>query len=206
MEPVPLARPNNPVDIPLPDAQLTLFRQADLGVDQDELLQQLISDIPWRAEDITVFGKTYPQPRLIAWYGDSDAIYTYSGVAHEPLGWSPPLDQLKRRVEALAGARFNSVLLNYYRDHRDSMGLHADDEPELGPEPVIASLSLGAERKLHFKHKTRRDLAPLNLALPSGSLLIMRGPTQRHWKHGLHKLRRACGPRVNLTFRLVDHG
>lgn len=206
MEPVPLAHRNDPVDIPLPDAQLTLFRQVDLGIDQGELLQQLISGIPWRSEDITVFGKTYQQPRLIAWYGDEDATYTYSGISHEPLAWCPPLDQLKRRVESLAESRFNSVLLNYYRDHRDSMGLHADDEPELGTEPVIAALSLGAERKLHFKHKTRRDLAPLNVALPSGSLLIMRGPTQRHWKHGLRKLRRPCGPRVNLTFRLVGHG
>ncbi len=202
-EPIALAHPGDPVDVPLQDAQLTLFRQVDLGIDRDALLQQLISDIPWRSETITMFGKTYPQPRLIAWYGDRGADYTYSGVTHQPLEWSPLLHRLKERVESLAQSRFNSVLLNYYRDHRDSMGLHADDEPELGPEPVIASLSLGAERKLHFKHKSRRDLAPLNLALPCGSLLIMRGPTQRYWKHGLRKLRRPCGPRVNLTFRLV---
>ncbi len=113
------------------------------------------------------------------------------------------LTRLKARVEQVTGSRFNSVLLNYYRDQRDSMGLHADDEPELGAEPVIASLSLGEERKLVFRHRSRRELTTVSVPLPSGSLLVMRGPTQRHWKHGIRKLTRPCGPRVNLTFRRV---
>lgn len=197
------SRGDKPLQVTLPDAELVFFEQVSLGCDGDQLLQNLIEDTPWQAEDIVVFGKTYPQPRLIAWYGDDGASYTYSGIPHEPMPWTEKLLRLRRRVESLAGSRFNSVLLNYYRDGRDSMGMHADDEPELGPEPVIASLSLGAERKLVFRHRRRRDLDNFDLALPSGSLLVMKGSTQRNWKHGIRKLTRPCGPRVNLTFRWV---
>jgi alkylated DNA repair dioxygenase AlkB len=190
------------VSVALPDAGLILFERVDLGCDPQDLLRRLIEDTPWRAEDITLFGKTYPQPRLLAWYGDEGARYTYSGICHQPMPWTEPLLQLKDIAQTLARSRFNSVLLNYYRDQRDSMGLHADDEPELGPEPVIASLSLGAERKLVFKHR-RREFDSFSLALPSGSLLVMKGSTQRNWKHGIRKLTRPCGPRVNLTFRWI---
>ena len=190
------------ISVPLPDAELILFERVDLGCDRQDLLQQLIEDTPWRAEDITLFGKTYPQPRLLAWYGDEKAHYTYSGISHQPIPWTEQLLQLRDIAQALAGNPFNSVLLNYYRDQRDSMGLHADDEPELGPEPVIASLSLGAERKLVFQHR-RREFDSFSLALPSGSLLVMKGATQRNWKHGIRKLTRPCGPRVSLTFRRV---
>jgi alkylated DNA repair dioxygenase AlkB len=189
--------------IDLPDADLLFLERVDLGGDRDELLQELIEATPWQAEDIVVFGRTYPQPRLVAWYGDAGANYTYSGVRHDPLPWTATLQRLRERIQTLAGSPFNSVLLNYYRDGRDSMGLHADDEPELGPEPVIASLSLGAERKIVFQHRQRRDVDNLNLPLPHGSLLVMRGATQRHWKHGIRKLRRPCGPRLNLTFRRI---
>jgi len=192
-----------PQILALPDADLVFHPGIDLGESPAELLQRLQRETPWSQEDITVFGKTHLQPRLIAWYGDPGASYAYSGIAHEPLPWTDTLSGLRKRLEALCGCTFNSVLLNYYRDHRDSMGLHADDEPELGREPVIASLSLGEQRSLYFKHKTRRDLKTVNLPLPSGSLLIMRGSTQRHWKHGLRKLGKHCGPRVNLTFRLI---
>jgi alkylated DNA repair dioxygenase AlkB len=154
-------------------------------------------------EDITVFGKTHPQPRLVAWHGDPGASYTYSGIHHEPVPWTPLLQGLREKVEDISQHHFNSVLLNYYRDGRDSMGLHADDEPELGRDPVIASLSLGEQRSLYFRHRSRRDLDNLNLSLPDGSLLIMSGATQENWKHGMRKLSRHCGPRVNLTFRLI---
>jgi alkylated DNA repair dioxygenase AlkB len=110
---------------------------------------------------------------------------------------------IKSPVEAIAGDKFNSVLLNYYRDHRDSMGMHSDDERELGKLPLIASLSLGGERTFILKHKTRKDLKPVRLKLASGSLLLMKGETQRHWKHGIEKETRPCGPRVNLTFRRI---
>jgi alkylated DNA repair dioxygenase AlkB len=191
------------VALELPDAELLLYPTIELGGSPEALLDRLIRDTPWRAEEITVFGKTYLQPRLVAWYGDPGARYTYSGIPHEPRPWSALLTRLKARVEQVTGSRFNSVLLNYYRDQRDSMGLHSDDEPELGAEPVIASLSLGEERRLVFRHRSRRDLETFSVPLPSGSLLVMRGATQRHWKHGIRKLTRRCGPRVNLTFRRV---
>ena len=196
--------PALPLDLQLPDAELLFYQRLDLGVADRDLLERLIRQTAWREERITLFGKTHLQPRLVAWYGDAGTSYNYSGIDHDPSPWTDTLARLRRLVEAAAGSRFNSVLLNYYRDHRDSMGLHADDEPELGQEPVIASLSLGEERKLYFRHRLRRDLKTFNLALPSGSLLIMKGATQRNWKHGLRKLSRHCGPRVNLTFRSVS--
>lgn len=166
-------------------------------------MKQLIDKVPWRTDNIVVCGKTYPQPRLTAWYGDDGADYTYSGIHLKPLPWTHTLIDIKNRVEKIAGIDFNSVLLNYYRDHRDSMGLHSDDEPELGRRPIIASVSLGEERAFILKHKSRRDLKTIRLKLTSGSLLLMKGETQHHWKHGIEKARRPCGPRVNLTFRRI---
>lgn len=187
----------------LPGADLTLWRAPELGVPAAELLAELVEDTPWRQENITLFGKTHLQPRLLAWYGEADARYRYSGKTYQPLPFTERLNELRGRVESLAGAPFNSVLLNYYRDQRDSMGLHADDEPELGPEPVIASLSLGEERVLYFRPRHDRTLGALDLSLPSGSVLRMRGGTQDNWKHGVRKLTRTCGPRLNLTFRYI---
>jgi alkylated DNA repair dioxygenase AlkB len=129
--------------------------------------------------------------------------YTYSGIRLTATPWTADLLKLKQKVELIAGCAFNSVLLNYYRDQRDSMGFHSDDERELGPRPTIASLSLGQERVLVFKHKTDRAVRPYKLRLESGSLLIMRGETQQHWVHGIAKSTVPCGPRVNLTFRYI---
>ena len=195
--------PEASAQLALPGADLTLLRSPDLGLPARELLSRLLAETPWRQETITLFGKTHMQPRLLAWYGDPDAVYRSSGKTHQPLPWTDTLTALRQRMEALAGARFNSVLLNYYRDQRDSMGLHADDEPELGTQPVIASISLGEERTLYFRHKRQREMQGLDVPLPDGSVLLMRGDTQANWKHGLRKLSRHCEPRVNLTFRLV---
>jgi alkylated DNA repair dioxygenase AlkB len=192
-----------PTPLPLPDADLLLWPRCPLPDAPEALLARLAGETPWRSETVTLWGKTYPQPRLLAWYGDPGSRYRYSGRTLEPLPWTALLNALRECVEALSGSRFNSVLLNYYRNERDSMGMHADDEPELGPRPVIASLSLGEERALVFRHRTRRELPPARIPLPSGSLLLMRGDTQHHWKHGIDKLRRPCGPRLNLTFRLI---
>ncbi len=188
--------------IPAPDADLVLHLAIGLP-DNQALLQELIDDTPWQQQEITLFGKTWPQPRLVAWYGDPGASYTYSGLVQEPLPWTDTLNELRKQVEKAANHRFNSVLLNYYRDGSDSMGMHADDEPELGPEPVIASLSLGETRRLRFRHRSRREIKPFSLQLPPASLLIMAGTTQQNWKHGINKTRRPCGPRVNLTFRRI---
>ena len=178
---------------------------SNLKLDQPEALalQRLIAEVPWRSEEVVVWGRRVAQPRLIAWYGDPGKSYTYSGIKLRPLPWSPLLLDIKIRVEATAGATFNSVLLNYYRDERDSMGFHSDDEPDLGRQPVIASLSLGAERTFILKHKRAKQLRPVRIRLASGSLLLMRGETQHCWRHGIPKESRPCGPRINLTFRNI---
>jgi len=189
--------------LPLPGADVSYLPHLDVGRAPHELLASLISEVPWRAESVTVWGKSHPQPRLVAWYGDSGSAYSYSGVTLDPLPWTDVLRSLKSDIEEFTGASFNSVLLNYYRNNRDSMGFHSDDEPELGPRPVIASYSLGAIRTLIFKPKDASLGQTTRVPLESGSLLVMRGETQRNWKHGIEKERVACGPRVNLTFRKI---
>ena len=187
--------------LPLIDADLQLWRQVELGRSYDSLLQALIEDTAWRQEEITVYGKPYLQPRLSAWYGN--LAYSYSGIQLEPLPWTSTLLGIKLQVEALVDLEFNSVLLNYYRNQNDSMGMHSDDESELGPQPAIASLSLGEERSFLLKHKSRNDLKTVKLALPTGSLLLMQGDTQKYWRHGINKEKQPCGPRINLTFRSI---
>lgn len=189
--------------IAIPDAEVLYFPHVVPSAERDKILGRLIADVPWRREKIVVWGKTYLQPRLIAWYGDLGCSYTYSGITLTPLPWDPLLLDLKDLVESVSGSIFNSVLLNYYRDQRDSMGLHSDDEPELGARPILASLSLGQERTLTLKHKVKKDASPVKIRLASGSLLLMKGDTQRFWKHGIEKERRPFGPRVNLTFRRI---
>lgn len=189
--------------IPLVDADVIMFRNAPLGQDYGALLKTLIDETPWRSETIKMWGKFVLQPRLIAWYGEPGTTYTYSGIELTPKAWTKTILDIKQRIEVLSQHPFNSVLLNYYRNHRDSMGFHSDDEPELGDRPTIASLSLGEERRFQLRHKYRRDLKPVTIPLPDGSLLIMRGNTQKNWKHGIPKERIPCGPRVNLTFRSI---
>jgi alkylated DNA repair dioxygenase AlkB len=189
--------------IPMQDAEVYYLHRLALAETPHIVMHHLIDEVPWRAESVVVWGKTFQQPRLIAWYGDVGKNYTYSGVNLSPLPWTQALLDIKRRVEAVARTDFNSVLLNYYRDHQDSMGLHSDDEPELGERPILASLSLGEERIFILKHKREKALKPVRLKLASGSLLLMKGETQRYWKHGLDKETRPCGPRVNLTFRHI---
>ncbi|MEM7292236.1 MAG: alpha-ketoglutarate-dependent dioxygenase AlkB [Pseudomonadota bacterium] len=187
----------------LPDADILFWRAVNLEMNRAALQESLIIDTPWCQEEITLWGKRHKQPRLTAWYGDNDLTYTYSGVTLRPTPWTPLLKELKHRIEVVTDCAFNSVLLNYYRDQCDGMGMHSDDERELGDNPTIASLSLGEERTFVLQHKTRRDLDRVKLPLPSGSLLLMRGGTQRHWKHGIPKERSSCGSRVNLTFRHI---
>jgi alkylated DNA repair dioxygenase AlkB len=188
--------------LPVPDADLRLWQSIGCD-DKEKILRSLIDDTRWRQEHVTLWGRTYPQPRLVAFYGDAGLEYTYSGVTLQALPWPAGLRELKDEVESLCGASFNTVLLNYYRDQRDSMGFHSDDEPELGPDPVIASLSFGEERPFVLKHRHRDDIDDIRLELPSGSLLLMKGATQANWKHGIPKRSKVCGPRVNLTFRII---
>ncbi len=183
-------------------AEIVLWRHVEFG-DDKQLLERLIKETPWRQDRITLWGKSYLQPRLLAWYGDAGTAYSYSGITLVAEPWSELLLSIKSKVETLSGSTFNSVLVNYYRDQRDSMGFHADDEQELGENPVIASVSFGEERRFVLKHKRRKDLDRLVLPLPSSSLLLMAGETQKNWKHGIPKETRPRGPRINLTFRTI---
>jgi alkylated DNA repair dioxygenase AlkB len=185
----------------LPDADVRYWPRALDAERADELLAALRSAIEWQQEHVVIFGQRRLVPRLVAWHGDADARYTYSGTAHEPRPWSPPLQDLRDLAETLTGQRYNSVLLNLYRDGGDGMGWHADDEPELGRDPAIASFSLGAMRRFRLRHRRRRHA--VDLELDHGSLLSMAGPTQHHYVHALPKTARPVGERINLTFRHV---
>ena len=189
--------------LPLPQADLRLDPTFLPPAEAAALLTQLTAEVAWEQRSIRIFGQEIPQPRLTAWYGDPEARYTYSGLRWEPRPWLPALQALRQRVAAATNGPYNSVLLNLYRDGRDSMGWHADDEPELGSAPAIASLSLGATRRFRLRPVAGLAHPPLALDLPSGSLLLMRGPTQQHWQHALPKPARPIGPRLNLTFRWV---
>jgi alkylated DNA repair dioxygenase AlkB len=189
--------------VPMPDADVSYLHHLELAQSDLEVLGLLIAEVPWRSEEVAMWGRKIPQPRLTAWHGDAGSVYTYSGIELHPAPWTSMLLDLKARIEDATGSAFNSVLLNYYRDNRDSIGFHSDDEPELGEQPVIASLSLGEERTFILKHKRSRTIEPVRLRLASGSLLLMKGDTQRHWRHGILKESRPCGPRVNLTFRAI---
>ncbi|MDB5711626.1 MAG: putative alkylated repair protein [Sphingomonas bacterium] len=189
--------------IAMPDADVSLLHGLEMPMPYENMLRKLIEDIKWRQEAVRIYGKVMQQPRLIAWYGDAGKKYDYSGISLTPLPWLDILREIKRRVEDCTDARFNSVFLNLYRDHNDSMGFHSDDERELGLEPTIASVTFGATRTFVMKHKKRDDLASFKIPLEAGSVLLMKGGTQRFWKHGILKQTKPCGPRVNLTFRTI---
>jgi alkylated DNA repair dioxygenase AlkB len=161
----------------------------------DAYFEQLKTETTWRQER----GRFGPFPRLTAWYADAGLSYTYSGVTHQAIEWTSLLERIRRDCESVAKSAFNSLLLNYYRTGQDSMGYHADDEKELGVNPVIASVSFGATRTFHLKHKKSRER--LTFELSHGSLLIMGGTCQHHWIHCVPKTKAEVGERINLTFR-----
>ena len=188
----------HPID--LPDATLGYAPDFLSREEAHNIFDILAAEIPWHQDRITLFGRQIALPRLQAWYGDPGTDYRYSGLTLAPLPWTPTLSHLRRRVEAACRCRFNSVLINYYRDGNDSVGWHRDDEAELGPRPRIASLTLGQPRPFQLRHRTRKELRH-QLMLTEGSLLLMAGATQHCWLHALPKSRRALGPRINLSFR-----
>jgi alkylated DNA repair dioxygenase AlkB len=165
--------------------------------------EKLRTELQWQQEKIRLFGKEHWQPRLLAWYADPGVQYTYSGITHHPLLWSENLLKIKTLIEKEIGTGLNSALANLYRNGADSMGWHSDDEKELGPEPLIASISLGAERRFLFRPRKGIIAAKKDFLLPSGSLLIMRGRTQEHFQHAVPKTAKLVGERINLTFRNI---
>lgn len=175
-------------------------------VPQDEstaLIGKWIAEVPWRQQVMQMYGKQVTAPRLMAWYGDTDKSYTFSGTRFEPYGWTEELAALKKRIEEKTGFTFNSVLLNYYRDGNDSVAWHGDNEQELGRNPVIASVSLGQERRFEFRYRPDHS-RKYGLPLENGSLLIMKGDLQHTWEHRIPKSKTQNAPRINLTFRTIQ--
>lgn len=190
----------SPRRMPLDGGDVVYHPAPALGAMPDTLLAALRSEIPWEQRTIRIQGREIPQPRLTAWLGT--VRYRYSGIHHEPRPFTPVLEGLRQRLQAITGASYNSVLCNLYRHGRDSIGMHADDEPELGSQPTIASLSFGATRTFDLRRKDKTGRT-LHIPLEHGSLLVMSGDTQKYWLHGIAKVQHPVGERLNLTFRLT---
>ena len=191
------------INFQLQDAEIDYIPQFINEEEAVLLFKELMLNTPWQEDDIRVYGKLYKQPRLTAFFANNQKSYGYSNITMTPHDFTPVLKTLKHKIEAATNTAFTSCLLNLYRDGQDSNGWHADDEKELGINPVIASLSLGAERVFHLKHKTNKALKH-KLVLQNGSLLIMKGSTQHHWLHQIPKTKKPIGKRINLTFRFLN--
>ncbi len=189
-------------DIVLPGACVR-YHPNWLSQQQQTRYWRAFQELDWQQPAILIAGRQIRIPRLNAWYADSYADYGYSGIKLPRLDWTPELYELKQQVEATCGHRFNAVLANFYRRGQDSVDWHADDEPELGPKPVIASVSLGAGRAFKFRHRFDRTIATKTINLEPGSLLEMSCDTQSNWLHQIPKTKKDIGGRINLTFRWI---
>lgn len=195
-------RLGTPVQLEMRDAEVWFYADFFDRPTSQQLFEELVGGVDWRQDFIRLYDKQVALPRLTAWYGDAGKDYSYSGITMRPQGWTESLRQIKGAIEPVCGVCFNSVLLNFYRSSQDSVAWHSDDEPELGQNPVIASVSLGAARRFQFRHRQDRSLKQ-EVLLTDGSLLLMQGTTQHFWHHQIPKTARPIGPRINLTFRVI---
>ena len=186
----------------LANAAIELHEHFFNAQESASIMQALITEIDWQQYQIKIFGKTLDQPRLTEYYGEDHPYYAYSNIKLQPIPFTPILLSIKNKIETLTSHQFNGVLLNYYRNGDDSMGWHADDEKELGTNPVIASLSFGASRTFQLHHRFQKSTPKQSIILNDASLLLMQGETQHFWKHQLPKQKNK-GPRINLTFRKI---
>ncbi|MGB7393364.1 MAG: alpha-ketoglutarate-dependent dioxygenase AlkB [Pricia sp.] len=186
----------------LPDSDIRYFPDFLDIQKADIYFEQLRNEVPWQQDDIKVFGKVYPQPRLTALYSNNGKPYSYSNITMQPHEFSDTLLEIKNKIETKTDVVFTTCLLNLYRHGKDSNGWHADNEKELGKNPVIASVTLGQERYFHLKHRDDKSLKH-KILLQHGSLLLMEGATQHHWLHQIAKTARTIGERINLTFRVI---
>ncbi|MDZ8108881.1 MAG: alpha-ketoglutarate-dependent dioxygenase AlkB [Nostoc sp. DedQUE12a] len=186
------------------DAEVTFYRNFFNQQDSDDIFQTLLNQIKWRQDKMKIYGKEINLPRKTAWYGDRNMSYKFSGIHLDPEPWIPTLLQVKKKVEEIAKVNFNSVLLNLYRDGNDGISWHTDAEPELGENPVIASVSFGGARRFMFRHKHNQDLKA-EIELVHGSFLLMAGVTQHFWQHQIPKTSKQVQPRINLTFRVINN-
>jgi alkylated DNA repair dioxygenase AlkB len=184
--------------LPLRDADIRYYPCFFEQETAERYFQTLLRETAWEQRTLLVYGHRHPEPRLTAWYGDEGASYSYSGTTRHPKPWTPLLREIKSRVEHAAGIRYNSLLLNMYRNGQDSVSWHSDDEESLGHNPSIASLSFGAVRAFHLRHRQDKHLRH-KLDLAPGSLLVMQGSTQHYWHHQVPKTSRVVGPRINLA-------
>ena len=192
--------------IPLPDSDINLHQDHFDAEIAGNLLRELTEEIPWVQNKIRFYGKESLVPRLESWHGDEGMSYTYSGIKMDAKPWTKNLLMIKESIEPIAKTTFNSVLINYYRDGKDRVAWHSDDEKELGKNPVIASVSLGAERKFKLRHKKyKENQLQHEVFLQNGSLLLMSGSTQHHWLHEIPRTAKPIGPRINLTFRVIKN-
>ncbi len=187
----------------LDGADVVIHRNYLEADEADRYFNVLRDEVEWKQEEALLFGKRQPIPRLTAWFGDSQGTYTYSGIKMRPTPWTEVLAEIRDRTGMVAETKFNSVLLNLYRDGQDSVGWHADNEPELGPAPTIGSVSLGETRRFHFRHIDGSQ-ETVSVELHHGDVVVMRGSTQQIWQHQVPKTQRTVGPRINLTFRTVE--
>jgi alkylated DNA repair dioxygenase AlkB len=188
----------------LPDADVAYYESFFPVENSDRLLDSLINKIQWKQNTIRFYGKESPVPRLEAWYGDPGMSYSYSGIRMDPLPWTEDLLEIKKIIEPVSMTTFNSVLINFYRDGKDRVAWHSDDEKELGKKPIIGSVSFGAERKFKLRHKKYRENGLRSeIMLKHGSFLLMSGSTQSHWAHEIPRTAKPLGPRVNLTYRKI---
>ncbi len=195
--------PDQCVEHVLQDAKLLEYPRAFNAVQSDALFNTLLTEIPWQQEYLRIAGKLRAVPRLQCWMGDKASLYGYSGVRLTPCPWNKTVSDIHARIGELTGKKFNSVLINYYRNGQDSVAWHADDEAELGKAAVIASVSLGAERKFQLKHKHTNPPHKYQLQLRNGSLLLMGETLQQNWLHQLPKMQGLDQARINLTFRNI---
>jgi alkylated DNA repair dioxygenase AlkB len=193
---------SEPIVLNLLDAEIIYYPRFFDKKEADAIFAQLINDIPWQQDDIRVFGKIHPQPRLTALFGNEGKPYSYSNIKMQPHPWTLLLQKIKSKIESVSDTNFTTVLLNQYRDGKDSNGWHADNEKELGLNPTIASVSFGAERVFQLKHNSISGLKQ-NIILEHGSLLLMKGTTQHFWKHQIPKTAKPISSRINLTFRVI---
>ena len=184
----------------LPNAELIYVPNFFTKEEADNYFEIINSETNWQHDDITVFGKIYKQPRLTALFGESNQTYSYSNITMYPNPFTSTLNDIKQKIEVFSDHHFNTLLINLYRNGNDSNGWHADNENELGENPVIASVSFGEERPFHFKHRTIKTERH-KLLLQHGSLLVMKGEMQHYWLHQIAKTKRQIQPRINLTFR-----
>lgn len=196
-------KPNSPLVL-LQDGEIESYETFFDRKESDRLLDLLKETIDWKQESMQMYGKQVAFPRLTAWYGDNDKPYKFSGITLSPNNWTKELLEIKNKIEPIAGVTFNSVLLNRYRDGNDSISWHTDAEPELGTNPIIASVNFGAKRRFMLRHINNHGLK-YEVDLKHGSFLLMKGSLQHFWQHQVPKTKENIGERINLTFRVIKN-